>query len=75
MDDAVHVQIQVIKLHLVGVGFSRIDGYPDTIALFRLKETKGGENRDSSVSVGKRRSARVEQSLRGVRSVHYTNTG
>lgn len=40
VDDAIHVQVEVIKLHLVWVGFSRIDRYPNSIALFRLKETQ-----------------------------------
>lgn len=54
VDNSIHIQIQVVKLHLIRVGFSRIDRYPDSIALFRLKETQHA-NVDSSVSVDERK--------------------
>lgn len=37
VNDAVHVQIEVIELHLVRVGFAGIDWNLDTIALFSLQ--------------------------------------
>lgn len=37
VNDAVHVQVEVVELHLVGVGFARVNGDLDTIALFGLE--------------------------------------
>lgn len=36
VNDAVHVQVEVVKLHLVGVGLACVNGDLDTIALFGL---------------------------------------
>lgn len=36
MNDTVHVQVEVIELHLVWVGFAGVNGNPDAIALFSL---------------------------------------
>lgn len=36
VNDAVHVQIKVVELHLIGVGFAGVNGDLDTIALLGL---------------------------------------
>lgn len=36
VNDAVHVQVEVVELHLVGVGLACVNGDLDTIALFGL---------------------------------------
>ena len=36
VDDPVHVQVQIIKLHLVGVGLAGVHGDADAIALLGL---------------------------------------
>lgn len=41
VNDAIHVQVQVVELHLVGVGFARVDGDLDTIALLGLGTQQG----------------------------------
>lgn len=41
VNDAVHVQVEVVELHLVGVGFAGVDGDLDTIALLGLGMHRG----------------------------------
>lgn len=36
MNDAVHVQVQVVKLHFIGVGLGRVDRSTDSITLSTL---------------------------------------
>lgn len=40
VDDAVHVQVQVVELHLVGVRFGGVHGDPDPVTFFPLKRRK-----------------------------------
>lgn len=41
VDDAVHVQVEVVELHLVGVGLARVDGDLDAVALLGLGTQSG----------------------------------
>lgn len=40
VDDAVHVQVQVVEFHLVGVWFGCVHGNPDPVTFFALRKNK-----------------------------------
>ena len=39
MDDTIHIQIQIVKLHIIWIGFADVYWNLDSINLLRLKET------------------------------------
>lgn len=50
MYDAVHVQVQVVELHLVGVRFGGVHGDPDPVAFFALKKRKIDDEEGEDIS-------------------------
>jgi hypothetical protein len=37
MDNSIHIQVQVVEFHLIGIGFCGVNGLSDAIALLSLK--------------------------------------
>ena len=38
VDNSIHVQVQVVKLHFIRIGFAGVNGYTNSIAFLRLQE-------------------------------------
>ena len=43
MDNSIHIQVQIIEFHLIGVGFCCVHGLSDTIAFLSLKSSLKNE--------------------------------